>query len=241
MTVKFISHRGESLDAPENTIPAFALSQERQTDGMECDVFMTSDGQVVCCHDPDTERTTGIRRVIAESTYAELQELTAHNDMQGFENTRIPLLSDTFKFVGPGREYYIEIYKTDTAIVPAVLELIKNSGQPQERFIVISFGDEVIRRCKELDPGQKAMLLAGREKIDRLIERLQACHADGADLGAVPEMDIAYVHQVRAAGFGLAIWTVDDLPTAQRFAALGVDAITSNCAGKLKKYFNEHR
>ena len=47
--VKWISHRGESLDAPENTLAAFQLSMERQTDGMECDVYLTTDGKVMVC------------------------------------------------------------------------------------------------------------------------------------------------------------------------------------------------
>ncbi|MBR2720982.1 MAG: glycerophosphodiester phosphodiesterase, partial [Lentisphaeria bacterium] len=38
--VKWISHRGESLDAPENSLAAFKLSLERKTDGMECDVHL---------------------------------------------------------------------------------------------------------------------------------------------------------------------------------------------------------
>ena len=36
MGVKWISRRGESIDAPENTPAAFALAAQRQTDGMEC-------------------------------------------------------------------------------------------------------------------------------------------------------------------------------------------------------------
>ena len=41
--VKWISHRGESADAPENSIAAFKLSLERRTDCMECDVHLTRD------------------------------------------------------------------------------------------------------------------------------------------------------------------------------------------------------
>ena len=55
--VKWISHRGESLDAPENSLAAFKLSLERKTDGMECDVRLSADGQVVVCHDANTLRT----------------------------------------------------------------------------------------------------------------------------------------------------------------------------------------
>ena len=39
----FLSHRGESDDAPENTLAAFALAMERDSDGIELDIRMTSD------------------------------------------------------------------------------------------------------------------------------------------------------------------------------------------------------
>ena len=40
----FLSHRGESDDAPENTLSAFAIAMERDSDGIELDIRLTSDG-----------------------------------------------------------------------------------------------------------------------------------------------------------------------------------------------------
>src|SRR5687768_12050974 len=56
---ELISHRGESHDAPENTMAAFRLAWEREVPAIELDVHLTKDGQLIVCHDPDTERTTG--------------------------------------------------------------------------------------------------------------------------------------------------------------------------------------
>ena len=39
MSIAWISHRGESIDAPENTLSAFKLSSARDVDGMECDII----------------------------------------------------------------------------------------------------------------------------------------------------------------------------------------------------------
>ncbi len=44
----WISHRGESCDAPENTMKAFRLAWERDTDGIELDIRISSDRRVVC-------------------------------------------------------------------------------------------------------------------------------------------------------------------------------------------------
>ena len=56
--IRFISHRGESYDAPENTMAAFQLAVDRQTAGFECDVYLTADNEIVCMHDATTTRTT---------------------------------------------------------------------------------------------------------------------------------------------------------------------------------------
>ena len=40
--MEWISHRGESIDAPENTLSAFQLAMERDTDGIETDIHYFS-------------------------------------------------------------------------------------------------------------------------------------------------------------------------------------------------------
>ena len=81
MSVKFISHRGESLDAPENTIPAFALSFERKSDGMECDIYFTADKYLVCNHDGNTLRVSGekVDADINNTTFADLQKIDIYH------------------------------------------------------------------------------------------------------------------------------------------------------------------
>ena len=54
-----IAHRGYSDRAPENTLAAFRLGWESGADGIECDVHLTKDGQVVCIHDYDTKASRG--------------------------------------------------------------------------------------------------------------------------------------------------------------------------------------
>ena len=53
-----IAHRGESKDAPENTLPAYKLAVERGF-GFECDLYLSKDGRVFTFHDQNLTRTTG--------------------------------------------------------------------------------------------------------------------------------------------------------------------------------------
>src|SRR5437867_1076887 len=46
-----IAHRGASHDAPENTLASARLAWEQGADGLECDVHLTRDGQLVVIHD----------------------------------------------------------------------------------------------------------------------------------------------------------------------------------------------
>jgi glycerophosphoryl diester phosphodiesterase len=54
-----VAHRGASYDAPENTLAAFKLAWQQQSDGIEGDFYLTADRQIVCIHDADTKRTAG--------------------------------------------------------------------------------------------------------------------------------------------------------------------------------------
>ncbi|MBZ0290289.1 MAG: glycerophosphodiester phosphodiesterase, partial [Anaerolineae bacterium] len=44
-------HRGASGYAPMNTLPAFQLAAEQGADGVELDVHLSKDGQLIVLHD----------------------------------------------------------------------------------------------------------------------------------------------------------------------------------------------
>ena len=52
------AHRGASGYCPENTLPAFLKAHELGADGIELDVQMSSDGELVVCHDEKVDRTS---------------------------------------------------------------------------------------------------------------------------------------------------------------------------------------
>ena len=229
------------MDAPENTLPAFALSLERQSDGMECDIYFTADGKIVCNHDGNTFRVSGekVNADINHTTFDDLQKIDVSNNKPGFQNTRIPLWTDTLQYLGD-REYYVEIKRGDVSVVPELIQLIEESKLPAEQFTMISFGDEVVKAYKEAAPQRRALLLIGGNptvEAEEAIARMQACKADGLDLHGADNVDKAYVEKIHAAGFTMDVWTVDDPEKARRFIDYGVDGITSNCAAKLKNMF----
>src|SRR5688572_9163027 len=67
-----LAHRGASTLAPENSIEAFRLAKEAGAGGLELDVHMTHDRQIVVIHDATVDRTTNGSGAVSELTLDEL-------------------------------------------------------------------------------------------------------------------------------------------------------------------------
>ena len=61
-----VAHRGASAYAPEHTLAAYELAIEQGADYVEQDLQITSDGVLVCLHDPVLERTTNVEEVFPD-------------------------------------------------------------------------------------------------------------------------------------------------------------------------------
>jgi glycerophosphoryl diester phosphodiesterase len=61
-----VAHRGASAYAPEHTLAAYRLALEQGADFVEQDLGVTSDGVLVCLHDPTLERTTDVEQVFPD-------------------------------------------------------------------------------------------------------------------------------------------------------------------------------
>jgi glycerophosphoryl diester phosphodiesterase len=61
-----VAHRGASAYAPEHTLAAYRLAIEQGADYVEQDLAVTSDGVLICLHDPSLERTTNIEEVFPD-------------------------------------------------------------------------------------------------------------------------------------------------------------------------------
>ena len=130
---KVFAHRGASQYAPENTLEAFRLAMEQGAEGIELDVHLSADGELVVIHDETLERTTNGTGLVKDHTLAQLQALRADNHMEGFEAARIPTLRQVLELVRPGdMQVNIEL-KTGIlwyeGIEEKTLELVKELGE----------------------------------------------------------------------------------------------------------------
>ncbi|HPR82072.1 MAG TPA: glycerophosphodiester phosphodiesterase family protein, partial [Enterococcus sp.] len=68
--MQIFAHRGSSGTRPENTLPAFAEAVRIGTDGIELDVQLTKDQQLIVMHDETVDRTTDGKGAIIDKTLA---------------------------------------------------------------------------------------------------------------------------------------------------------------------------
>ena len=241
---RFISHRGESMRAPENTMAAFREAVESGADGFECDVYLTRDNQIVCLHDGTAKRTGGLDVKPSQATLAELQALDA-GSWKGpqFKGERMPTLDEALALARDGFEIYVEI-KCGTEILPRLAEVI--AAEPKatpERVLFICFNAEVIAAVRRQFPAYRAYWLTatGPRKdgkpgptIEQIIAKAKACQASGVDMQDSVAITPDFIRTVKEAGFSAHIWTVNREPRSRALADMGVETITSDCGVALK-------
>jgi glycerophosphoryl diester phosphodiesterase len=96
MSVITFAHRGARKEAPENTLPAFGRALELGASGLETDVWLSSDGAVVCVHDATVR--SGLRRHrVADTTADALRTLD------------VPRLADVYDAFGTAFELSVDL------------------------------------------------------------------------------------------------------------------------------------
>lgn len=248
-----IAHRGESVDAPENTLPAYQTAVDRGF-GFECDIYLSKDGKLFTFHDGDLKRTTAGAHT-EKCTAASWQETVSKVNVGGwgkwkgskFDPTRPALLEEVLALARPGRKVYVEVKGGDAAVswVPTIKATVaKEAKATPETILFICFSAKTCAELKRLMPEYKVFWLSSgtegpKEKrrpipASKLIACLKDCHADGIDIRFDPTAhDAAYVKEIKDAGFEFHVWTVDDLRKAEQAFAVGADTLTTNCAKKL--------
>ena len=237
--MKFIAHRGESLEAPENTLESFSLAWKLGAVGIEGDFHQLKDGSIVCMHDANTLRTTGVEAELSELDISAVKNMDA-GSWKGphWRGAIVPTLIEVLETIPEQGVIYIEIKDKSPEMISQIKEQADNIGLRPEQVVIISFTDEVIAAAKKVMPEAKAYLLTGlnytenrfEPEASELIARMRQINADGIDCQANIALDREFVRTIQDAGYEFHVWTVDDISRAESLIKLGVDSITTNCA-----------
>lgn len=236
-TVEIVAHRGASFDAPENTMASFHLAWKQNADAVELDIFLSKDGKIAVTHDANLKRLTGTDGKLSDKTLDELRQLDFGRwKGEQFKDERMPTLEEVLASIPEGKRLLIEI-KSGPEIVPELVRVLKAANRKPAETAIISFSDAVVSAMKQARPDLKAywiVSLAPKKDqpppaAEELIAKGTKANADGLDLSATPEvLTPEYARKLKAAGFKLYAWTVNDPDLARKMIALGVESITTD-------------
>jgi glycerophosphoryl diester phosphodiesterase len=208
------AHRGARLEEPENTLPAFRRALDRGASGLETDVWLSVDGEVVCCHDAVVGR--GLRRVkVAETAAAQLATLG------------VPRLADVYEELGTAFECSVDV-KTPEAAAP-LLDVARTYGA-LERLWACSPDVELLARLRA-EPAVKLVHSDWRQSIAAPLER----HAYDLSSSGIDAMNLHHTewtaglvslfHRFDVRAFA---WDVQETRQLRAVLKMGIDAVYSD-------------
>lgn len=242
-----VAHRGASYKAPENTLAAFKLAFKQGADGVEGDFYLSSDGEIVCIHDKDTQRTAGVKHVVSETPLKVLRTLDVGSwKHEKYRGERIPTFAEVVETIPPGKKFIIEL-KTGPEIVAPLKAALAKTDLDDDQILIICFNEKTVAECKRLLPDLKCHWLTGYKKdeksgelkpgLNEVLATLERSHADG--LGSQFEMkhfDADFIEALCDAGHcEFHVWTVDDPKVARYYRDLKPWGITTNRPAFIRK------
>lgn len=165
--VQIIGHRGWMSEYPENSLIGFQQAAALGVDGIELDVHMTRDGEIVVHHDETIQRMTNGSGWIRDLTLAELHNFhLRHRFGRRFRKEKIPTLRDVLLSLAHHPNLLINIeLKTNVVLYDEIerktLALVARYA-PNHRVVYSSFHLPTLIRLKQRLPEAEVALITSR-------------------------------------------------------------------------------
>lgn len=233
--MEIYAHRGASGTHPENTIAAFQEAARLPIEGVEFDVHLTKDGEVVVIHDEKINRTSNGKGLVQDMTLAELKQYDFGSWFsEQFRGETIPTLQEVLDvFKDTNHKMNIEI-KTDIyhyeGIEEKVIAIVK-ANQLEERVVISSFNHESLQIVHYLQPDLEIAALL-MEAIIEPARYLQLLNAEALHL-FLPSANRTSIKNMIADGGTVRVFTVNEVDYMKQLQALGVSAIFTDYPEKM--------
>lgn len=232
------AHRGADGYAPENTLPAFSMAAHMGADGVELDVQLSRDGQIVVCHDERLERTSNGKGWLKDFTLEELKRLDFSGGNEQYAGVQIPTLEEVLELLqDAGVLVNIEL-KTQTLPYPEIekkcIELVKRMGY-EERVVFSSFNHLSLQKIRLLAKEMKIGFLYfhASPSVIPLVKKL------GADAIHITQRNLlqpGLPEKCKECGIEINAWTINKESDLQICAAHGANAVITDYPDLMRQY-----
>ncbi len=175
-----MAHRGASYHAPENTRAAFVKAHELEADGVETDLQLTADGQIVIHHNYYIDNTSDGKGAILLKTVQELKtyDFGAYKGSE-YAGERILTLEEFLPLVEDMEIINLELkphLDKEVDFVGKILEIVRNS-KAADKVIYSSFDADLLRELKKQDADCRVGLLTFQERMQPFRREFSAAFA----------------------------------------------------------------
>ena len=245
-----LAHRGASGYQPEMTQAAYELGLAQGADGVEVDVRLTKDGELIAIHDRNTKRVSNGALNISASTLNELKALNFYGESKQAGNFSILKLVDLVDLcLAANRNLVLAIETKHPSINSFILEKrlakllknfnIKNGKIAGLQIILMSFNWFAVRAFKRLMPGVPRVLL-----VEHNYPFLGLLTASATAEYIGPGIELLnkkprLIEVWRKRGKKIFVWTVDQPKDVEWCLKKGVEIFVSNFPDRALKLRQE--
>ena len=224
-----IGHRGAPARAPENSLASFALAVAAGGDAVETDLWVTSDGELVCHHDRELGRTTDSGGSIPALDLAEVRQARVVRSEYGdfaaaFAIQRVPTLDELLAAIPDRVGVALELKDPAFAepLVAAALAELMAARIDAGTVMLLSFHRELLEAAREAAPGVWVGLIFEHEPHPVFA---------GNGVGTTPlamQSNPAWMDEARRQGLWVCPLDTRPEPRLPWYLELGVDAVLSD-------------
>jgi glycerophosphoryl diester phosphodiesterase len=232
-----ISHRGEHLHHPENTIPAFEEAIRVGADFIEVDVRTTADGKLVLSHDNTVNRMTNGTGEVSSLSFDQIEHLDAGiKTAPEFTGTRIPTFDEVLNLAHGRIGVYVDL---KNATAQAIVDAIRKNDMV-DRVVIYRGGIPLLKEIQQIDPRLKVMPESA--SVDQVKAAIEALHPKVIAFGASDffEEIIKLTKASGAAIYADRMGKTDSPEGWQSAIDAGADGIQTDLPGPLVEYLRKH-
>ncbi len=234
----FLAHRGASSLAPENTIAAFAAARALNCAGVELDIHLTADGELVVTHDHWLDRIAGIHRRVEEMTLEELRAVDAgsffnalHPDaaVPSYASEKIPTLDEALETIGADAFVDLEL-KLDSLHPRPLAEAAATclARHARDNAIVSSFNPLALLAYRAHGPHATAAIYCPYRSVPFYLRHRECLWFSLADIKKPAREHALESERYETGKKPVIAWTVDSMEEARAMLEGGVRAVITN-------------
>jgi len=238
-----IGHRGLSATFPENTLVAFAAALAAGADGIEGDLHLTADGEIVLMHDDTLDRTTNCSGRVDARTLAQLAGCSAgYPAVFGakFGHVPIPRFEEVVALISQPQydAFWVLDLKQDLKLGAKIRPVVDRYNATSRVIMSCWSFDQVADAVAHMNASSRQFLTSTVPDMDLHPELWAQYAADGVRgfSDGAGNVTAEFVSHAHARLFSVVAWTVDDIPTWVRLAQAGADGIITNTVDKLVQW-----